>query len=47
MQGWFFSYFCGQATQNTSLKDTCEPTETKNCTNFASCKDKKALERKR
>ena len=40
MQGWFSSYFCGQANQNTSLKDACEPTETKNCTKFASCKDK-------
>ena len=29
IQGLSFSYFCGQANQNTSLKDACEPTEIK------------------
>jgi hypothetical protein len=29
--------------KNTSLKDDCEPTETKNCPKFASYKDKKNL----
>ena len=47
MKGLSLSYFCGQANQNTSLKDAFEPTETKNCTKFASCKDKKPLERKK
>ena len=43
MKGLSLSYFCGQANQNTSLKDACEPTKTKNCPKFASCKDKKAF----